>query len=111
MERVTTHVIDTHRGGPAAGVAVRLSRLTPSGAELVFAGSTGPDGRLLLHDGPSPLPSGRYQLVFACGDWFAASGVTCRFPRIAIHFEASRSGRYHLPLYLGPHSFTTYRGR
>lgn len=111
MDRLTTHVLDTYRGGPAVGLEVRLERLTADGiAEPLFLGATGGDGRLLLHPGPTPLPPSRYRLVFETGAWFTQSGVPCRFPRIVIHFEARAGARYHLPLYVGPHGFTTYRG-
>lgn len=111
MDRLSTHVLDSHRGAPAAGLAVRLEQLTAEGAtKLIFQGATGPDGRLLLHDGPAPLPPACYRLVFATGEFFARSGLLCRFPRIIVSFAARAGEQYHLPLYVGPHTFTTYRG-
>lgn len=111
MERLTTHVLDTARGGPAVELAVRLERLTPAGIyELVYTGATGADGRLTLHSGPEPLPQGPYRLVFETGAWCARCGTPCRFPRVVVHFSAGQGQCYHLPLYIGPHSFTTYRG-
>jgi 5-hydroxyisourate hydrolase len=111
VQRLTTHVLDTYRGGPAAGLEVRLERFSDRGEPVrLAAGTTGTDGRLLLHDGPAALPAAHYRLVFETGAWFAARGEVCRFPRILLHIEAREGERYHLPLYLGPHSFTTYRG-
>ena len=75
-----------------------------------FVGATGADGRLLIHAGPEPLPPATYRLVFQTGAWFARCGGPCRFPQVVLHFTARAGQRYHLPLYIGPHSFTTYRG-
>ena len=111
MQRLSTHVLDTYRGGPAAQLEVRLERVATQGSDaILLRAATGDDGRLLLHPGPEPLPPARYRLVFETGAWFARAGIPCRFPRVLIHFEAQAGLRYHLPLYIGPHSFTTYRG-
>ncbi len=111
MERLSTHVLDTYRGGPAAQLEVRLERLaTLGGPDLLFTGTTAADGRLLIHAGPESLAPACYRLVFETGAWFAQAGIPCRFPRVLIHFSAQAGQRYHLPLYIGPHSFTTYRG-
>lgn len=111
MERVSTHVLDTYHGGPAAELEVCLEQLSATGeVTRVFRGVTAADGRLILHAGPSPLPASRYRLLFETGAWFARRGLACRFPRVVIHFQPRESASYHLPLYIGPHSFTTYRG-
>jgi 5-hydroxyisourate hydrolase len=111
MERLSTHVLDTYLGGPAAELEVRLERLEAGREpEVLSRGTTGADGRLVMHAGPQPLPAATYRLVFETGAWSARSGRPCRFPRVVLHFEARPGQRYHLPLYLGPHSFTTYRG-
>lgn len=111
MDRLSTHVLDTYRGEPVTGLEVRLERLAAGAApDLLFQGATGEDGRLVLHAGPEPLPAGRYRLIFETGAFYARSGIRCRFPCVSLSIEAHSGQRYHLPLYIGPHTFTTYRG-
>ena len=111
MERLSTHVLDTYHGSPAAELEVCLERISATGTVTnIFRGTTAADGRLILHSGPDPLPASRYRLLFETGLWFARRGLTCRFPRVVLHFESRPGASYHLPLYIGPHSFTTYRG-
>jgi 5-hydroxyisourate hydrolase len=110
MTRVTTHVLDTATGRPAAGLAVRLQRVDPGPPVEVAAGATGPDGRLTDWL-PEGVPPGRYRLVFATGAWFAASGRATLFPEIAVELELAGGDRgCHLPLLLAPFGYSTYRG-
>lgn len=103
---LSTHVLDTARGEPAAGVPVRLERPDGPGWTTVTEGRTGPDGRLRLAE--APLPAGRYRLVF---DTAAYLGEAAFFPEAAVVFEVRESQRhYHLPLLLSPFGYTTYRG-
>jgi 5-hydroxyisourate hydrolase len=94
---LSTHVLDTARGRPAQGVAVRLLH----GEREIAAGATDADGRLRFGDA---LAAGRYQLVFATGGPF--------FPRVTIEFEIAAGGgsHYHVPLLLSPYGYSTYRG-
>jgi 5-hydroxyisourate hydrolase len=109
---VSTHVLDTAAGQPAAGVAVRLDRQEPGGgwAELA-SGHTGPDGRLAgwLPDG-QPV-AGLHRLAIGSGGYFARQGVATLYPEVTITFEVSEpGGHYHLPVLLSPFGYTTYRG-
>lgn len=107
---VTTHVLDTSRGRPAAGVGVRFERVTDRGAEAVGGGTTDADGR--LRDlGPEVLDGGTYRLVFGTGDYFAGLGEDTLYPEVAITFTlAADGGHYHVPLLVSPFGYTTYRG-
>jgi 5-hydroxyisourate hydrolase len=97
---LSTHVLDTVRGRPAAGVAIELRH----GGELVSA-TTDEDGRArLLED----TPAGEYELTFAVGDYF---GERAFLDRVPIRFTISDPGaHYHVPLLVSPWSYSTYRG-
>ncbi|HEX5996481.1 MAG TPA: hydroxyisourate hydrolase [Jiangellales bacterium] len=104
---VTTHVLDTARGRPAAGVAVRLEG--PDGGLLAEA-VTDEDGRVGAL-GPDELPPGSYRLVFQTGAYFASLAQQSFYPRVSVEFEIAEPGaHYHVPLLVSPYGFTTYRG-
>ncbi len=110
MNGITTHVLDTARGVPAAGIPVRLERLDGDAWRLLGSSVTDADGRCrdLVVDG---IVQGRHRIVFATGPYFASIGVPVFFPEVVVTFEvAVASEHYHVPLLLAPHSFTTYRG-
>jgi 5-hydroxyisourate hydrolase len=107
---ISTHVLDSALGQPAAGVPVRLFRLEASAAVLVATGVTDGDGRI-GQVGEAGLPAGVYRLVFDTGSYFAAGGREAFYPEVAVSFLASQDGgRYHVPLLLSPFGYTTYRG-
>ena len=110
---ITTHVLDTVRGRPAAGVSVVLERsVGPEVWEGVGRGETDPDGRLrsLMSYGTEVIP-GVYRLVFDPRRYFETQGLRSFFPQIVIVFEAVLGEEhYHVPLLLGPFGYTTYRG-
>jgi 5-hydroxyisourate hydrolase len=109
VSAVTTHVLDTSRGSPASGVDVVLERLGAT-VGAVAAGRTDADGRV---DGlgPDQLEAGDYRLRFATAAYFAELGVPALYPEVVVVFSLSDSGQhYHLPLLLGPFSYSTYRG-
>jgi len=110
MSRITTHVLDTSRGLPGAGIRVRLERLTDSVTPTPVAkGITDADGRAAPLT--EELPPGRYRLVFGTGEWFAAQGLATLYPEVVVHFEVLRGERhYHIPLLLSPFGYSTYRG-
>ena len=108
MSGITTHVLDTSRGRPAAGIAVRLER----GGDVIGSGRTDADGRLrdLLPDG-ARLEAGVYRLVFDTGAYFRDAGVEAFYPSVSIDFEIHDAGQhYHVPLLLSPFGYSTYRG-
>jgi 5-hydroxyisourate hydrolase len=112
MSGLTTHILDTAHGKPAAGVAVRLKR---DGAVLVST-RTNSDGRcdspLLTGDAMAP---GAYRLEFDVGDYFRGMGAALPDPAfldtVAIEFGiADVGGHYHVPLLVSPFGYSTYRG-
>lgn len=116
MGHLSTHVLDTASGRPAAGVPVALKRLAPDGtAELVASAVTNVDGRTdrPLVEGTA-LAVGIYELTFQVGAYFAGAGVTGEPPFldvVPVRFGVSDpDGRYHVPLLVAPGSYTTYRG-
>jgi 5-hydroxyisourate hydrolase len=113
MSPITTHVLDTSRGLPAAGVRVALDRQTSleSWTELA-SGVTNADGRLVdLVAGAANLTAGIYRLRFATAAYFQSVGVQCFFPEVQILFQVDDPGsRLHVPLLLSPYGYTTYRG-
>ena len=108
MSAITTHVLDTSRGKPAAGVNVVLER---EGVEI-GRGVTDADGRCktLLADGVRP-GFGLHRLTFDVGAYFATGGRTTFFPTVQIAFEVTAPAEHHhVPLLLSPFSYSTYRG-
>ena len=116
MAKLSTHVLDTHSGRPAAGVAVELYALEAQGARLLASARTNADGRTdrPLLEGAA-VKRGRYRLVFHAGDYFRARGVALPDPPfvdvVPIEFGiAEDGGSYHVPLVCTPWSWSTYRG-
>lgn len=108
MSMLTTHVLDTSRGRPAVGVAVRLER--PADDGVLADAVTDEDGRA-GGLGPEDLPPGPYRLIFQTGAYFSSLGQKSFYPRVAVEFEIADSGaHYHVPLLVSPYGFTTYRG-
>lgn len=110
MTHLTTHVLDTTRGVPAAHVAVALARhVDGGGLEHLAAGLTDTEGRLAL--GPETLEPGMHQLSFGTGAYFADQGVESFHPLVVVTFTVDTSGRHlHVPLLLSPFAYSTYRG-
>jgi 5-hydroxyisourate hydrolase len=108
MSTITTHVLDTVLGKPAAGISVWLEKQKDRGWLAVGAGITDADGR--CRDLAQSAEEGIYRLTFATGDYFAHSGRSSIYPEIAITFECDADAHYHLPLLLSDNSYTTYRG-
>jgi 5-hydroxyisourate hydrolase len=109
VSTVTTHILDTVHGRPAGGVHVVLERLGDS-VEALAAGRSDEDGRV---DGlgPDRLEPGDYRLRFATAAYFAALGRTALYPEVVVVFTVDDPDQhYHLPLLLGPFSYSTYRG-
>lgn len=108
MIGVSTHILDTALGRPAAGVPVRLEP-GGGGAPLAVA-VTDADGRV-KNWLPQGLPPGRYRLIFGTGEWLRATGRDSVYLEIAIEVELKEGEKhYHLPLLLAPNGYTTYRG-
>lgn len=112
MSGLTTHVLDTMHGRPAAGVSLRLWR----DGELLTSALTNIDGRvdrpLLTGD---QIGIGRYRLEFDIGDYYREMGVSLPEPAfldtVAIDFGlADPASHYHVPLLVSPFAYSTYRG-
>jgi len=107
MNSLSTHVLDTMHGCPAAGVAIVLS--DGDGAEL-FRGETNADGRCAALPAIAP---GQYRLTFAVAAYFGGRGVDLPDPPfldvVAIDFGVT-AGHYHVPLLVAPYAYSTYRG-
>ncbi|WIB68969.1 hydroxyisourate hydrolase [Curtobacterium sp. MCBD17_035] len=108
MSHLSTHVLDTTHGRPAAGIAVTL---TDAAGSVVAVGTTDEDGR--VGDlGPDLLPPGAWTLTFATGEHWARLGLPVFHPRVDVTFVVPESpaGHYHVPLLISPFAYSTYRG-
>lgn len=111
---LTTHVLDTARGCPAAGLRIDLHRVEGEGREHLRTVLTNADGRT---DGPilpeSEFRPGTYELTFAAGDYLRGTGATLTRPpfldAVPVRF-GMEEGHYHVPLLLSPYGYSTYRG-
>jgi 5-hydroxyisourate hydrolase len=112
MSAITTHILDTSLGRPAAGVPVVLERERDREWVEVGRGETDADGRLrtLMPPDKSVVP-GTYRLVFQTRNYFQLSGTLSFYPRVIVEFEVTGGeSHYHVPLLLSPFSYSTYRG-
>jgi 5-hydroxyisourate hydrolase len=102
--RLTTHVLDTASGKPAAGLRIELFRLDGSGPQKVAEAVTNSDGRCdapLLAD--EAFAAGQYELLFALSD-------PAFLDDVPIRFGMAEATHYHVPLLLSPFGYSTYRG-
>ncbi len=113
---LTTHVLDTARGRPAAGLKIMLYRVTGNSHKKIAEIVTNADGRA---EGPllsgKPFAAGVYELVFCAGDYLRATRQVAAEPlfldQVPIRFGVSdASAHYHVPLLLSPYGYSTYRG-
>jgi 5-hydroxyisourate hydrolase len=116
MGKLSTHVLDTALGKPAAGMSVTLYRIDGGERRQLLQASTNADGRC---DAPllqgETMAAGKYELEFGAGDYFAANAMDNGEPRfldrITLAFGISDpAGNYHVPLLVSPWSYSTYRG-
>lgn len=111
MSNITTHVLDTARGVPAAGVPVQLELMRDGSWTQLGAGVTDSDGRFkeLLSGGA--LQTGHHRISFELTEYHAGHGVQGFFPRAVIEFQVTdAASHHHVPLLLSPFGYTTYRG-
>ena len=106
MSRITTHVLDTAQGHPAAGVPVRLELRTQDGWREIGSGITDGDGRLRsLIEEDHRLAAGDYRLIFE------TRLHSPFFPHVTVEFTVdAATEHYHVPLLLSPYGYSTYRG-
>lgn len=109
---ITTHVLDTTVGRPAAGISVTLARVEAGTAVAVGAALSDADGRIsaLLPAGYL-LELGTYRLTFDTSAYFRVRAIESFYPEVSILFEVrDASEHHHVPLLLSPFGYSTYRG-
>ena len=111
MATLSTHVLDTTLGRPAAGILVTLAKQAPDGLTFVEVGKalTDQDGRIAKGD--RVMDTGIYRLTFDTGAYFQQFHKGGFYPQVPIVFEIrDPDGHYHVPLLVSPYGFSTYRG-
>lgn len=105
---ISTHVLDTALGKPAAGIRVTLSR----GDAAIGSGTTDADGRVRdLNAAGFTLSEGEYRLAFAVGEYFDATAREAFYSEVVVSFRINAEREhYHVPLLLSPFGYSTYRG-
>ena len=112
---LTTHVLDTALGGPAAGLKIELFKVGREHKALLNVLFTNEDGRTDTHILPAGVfETGTYELLFHAGEYLDRTGAQSEAPRfldiIPLRFGMSLEQHYHVPLLLSPYSYATYRG-
>ncbi|MEQ1952853.1 hydroxyisourate hydrolase [Mesorhizobium sp. CN2-181] len=113
--RLTTHVLDTASGKPAAGLKIALYRVSGNSHRLLKTVETNADGRC---DAPllegADFKTGQYELIFFAGDYLRAAGTALPNPafldQVPIRFGMAEQTHYHVPLLISPYGYSTYRG-
>ena len=111
MSQITTHILDTTKGKPAANVSIALLQQTGDNWQEIAHGKTNADGRI-----PDLLPKekqvelGVYKMKFFTQEYFAQAGTANFYPFVEIVFEVATTEHYHVPLLLNPFGYSTYRG-
>ena len=113
---LTTHVLDTARGVPAAGIKIALYRVSGPSHRKIAEAETNADGRTDTPILPAAkFKTGQYELIFFCGDYLSKTGLATGdlkfLDQIPIRFGMSDAdAHYHVPLLLSPYGYSTYRG-
>ena len=107
MSPITTHVLDTAKGCPAADIAVTLEFLHEGNWQQIANGTTDNDGRIMNWMDVN-AQAGEYRITFMTSSYHQGKGF---FPSVTINFVVENPEQhYHVPLLLSPFSFSTYRG-
>jgi 5-hydroxyisourate hydrolase len=108
---LTTHILDTARGCPAAGVPVDLEQLTDDGWSVLRRGVTNDDGRIPGFTAGLALEVSTYRMVFDTDAYFASTQTEAFYPVVRVVFVVrDPSSHHHVPLLLSPYGYSTYRG-
>ena len=119
MSTISTHILDTARGCPAAGVPITLERQSAdassafdAGWQRLGGGTTDDDGRVrTLLEAGNTLDIGTYRMTFDTASYFHNQGITGFYPVVYVLFVIQASDEhYHVPLLLSPYGYSTYRG-
>ena len=112
MSQITTHILDTSLGVPAAGVPVKLDRLSDAEWQSLAAGITNQDGRIPdLLPTKKILPAGTYRMAFDTAAYLQKQNQPVFYPYVEVVFTIPAGGaHYHIPLLLSPFGYSTYRG-
>jgi 5-hydroxyisourate hydrolase len=106
---ITTHVLDTSRGAPAAGMSVLLELQRSGGWVTIGRANTDANGRVTSFSSAALVP-GAYRLTFDTRAYHKGIGVAPFFPEVTVMFEVASDAHYHVPLLLSPFGYSTYRG-
>lgn len=110
MSAVTTHVLDTALGRPAAGVPVRLLHQADEAIDVLASARTDDDGRVPVL-GPDTVEPGTYVVEFDTATYFSTTGQRSFFPKVTVFFTVTDpTEHFHVPLLLSPFAYSTYRG-
>ena len=108
---LSTHILDTALGRPAANVSLALSKLADGEWREMGRGETDPDGRCKTLLGDATLEAATYKIHFAVAEYYSAQKLTGLYPFIEITFTVTEpSQHHHIPLLLTANGYTTYRG-
>lgn len=111
MSQLTTHILDTTQGKPAAGVQIVLYQLQNTDWKEIVRGFTNNDGRISDWLPKNELlPAGQYKLKFETGDYYKQLLIHSFYPYVEVVFSITSSSHYHVPLLLNPFGYSTYRG-
>jgi 5-hydroxyisourate hydrolase len=111
MSQITTHILDTTKGKPAANVSIALLQQAGDNWQEIARGVTNSDGRI-----PDLLPKekqvelGVYKMKFYTQEYFAQDDTANFYPFVEIVFNVAGNEHYHVPLLLNPFGYSTYRG-
>ena len=111
MSQLTTHILDTTKGKPAAGVRIILWQQINDAWKQLAAGTTNADGRI-----PDLLPQDKnlkpatYKMVFDTGSYYTNQNLKTFYPEVEIQFTTFDAAHYHVPLLINPFGYNTYRG-